>query len=523
MRKHRNKLFLFVLITLFTLFIAGCAQEPENSTTNNNSGNDGGQAGGELIISVLSDATQLDPHKGTDIPSANVYYGKIFEGLVSQDENMEIQPSLAESWEQLDELTWEFKLRKGVQFHDGADFNAEAVKKNFERILDPETASPRSNLFEMIVEMNVIDEHTIQFVTEYPFTPLLSNLAHYSGGIISPKAIDEYGQELGQQPVGTGIFAFDSWIPGQEIRLMKNENYWGDPAKVDSVVFQVIPEDSTRISLVETGDSHIAEPVPITEIERVQNSSTMSLFRSPALGVDYIGFNVTKEPFDDPRVRQAINYAIDTEVILSGVYNNVGTLAKGPMGPGVWGYSENIEGYGYDLDKAKELLKEAGIEDGFKTSIWTNDNKARIDVAEVVQSQLKGIGIDAEINVMEWGAYLEATANGEHDMFILGWSNMTGDADYNQYFLYHSDARGNPGNRSFYSNPNVDELINKGRQESDPAKRLEIYEQAQQIEIEDAPLVLLRNDEDLAAVGNNVKGFWMHPAGIYMLQDVTIN
>lgn len=143
-------------------------------------------------------------------------------------------------------------------------------------------------------------------------------------------------------------------------------------------------------------------------------------------------------------------------------------------------------------------------------------------MAEVVASQLKGIGIDVEIKVMEWGSYLEATANGEHDMFILGWSNMTGDADYNQYFLFHSEAHGTVGNRTFYTNETVDELINKGRQESDPEKRLQYYEEAQKIEVDDAPMIFLRNDENIAAVGKNVKGFWIHPSGIYMIDDVTI-
>ncbi|MGY0692396.1 glutathione ABC transporter substrate-binding protein [Virgibacillus sp. FSP13] len=520
---------LIVLFSLFTIIlITGCTGSNEtqgvgNASNENENGNESGASGGELVIAVLSDATQLDPHKGTDIPSANVYHGKIYEGLVKQDKNMEIQPVLATDWEQIDDLTWKFKLREGVKFHDGTDFNAEAVKKTFDRVLSEETASPRASLYEMIEEINIVDDYTVEFKTSYPFAPLLSNLAHYAGGIISPKAIDEYGAELGQHPVGTGMFKFESWTPGSEIKLSTYDEYWGEKPNIDSVVFKVVPEDSTRIAMVETGEAHLAEPVPVSEVDRIENSQNMKLNRSDGLGIDYIGFNVEKEPFDDARVRQAINYAVDKEAIISGVYNNVGTVAKGPMGPGVWGYSENIAGYSYNIEKAKELLKEAGYEDGFKTTIWTNDNKARMDVAEVVQSQLKGIGIETEIKVVEWGAYLEGTANGDHDMFILGWSNMTGDADYNQYFLFHSDAKGNPGNRSFYDNPEVDELINKGRQETNPDKRLEIYEKAQKIEVEDAPMVFLRNDEDLVAVGNNVEGFWMHPAGIYMIEDVTLN
>ncbi len=528
--KQNKRFYFFFLALLFLVSAAltGCTSAPsENagSTKNDEKTASGGATnaeGGELIIAVLSDATQLDPHKGTDIPSANVYHGKIYEGLVSQDENMDVQPALATEWTKVDDLTWEFKLRQGVKFHDGTDFTAEAVKRTLERIVDPATASPRAKLFNMITEITIQDDYTIQFKTEYPFAPLLANLSHYSGGIISPKALDEQGDQLGQNPSGTGPFKFDSWNSGSELRLVKNNDYWGDKAKVDSVVYKVIPEDATRIAMVETGEAHLAEPVPVTEVERIESSSSMKLNRSEGLGIDYLGFNLTKKPFDDVRVRQAINLAVDTDLIIKGVYNDVGTVATAPMGPGVWGHNPDLKGWGYDVEKAKKLLAEAGYKDGFDTTIWTNDNKARMDVAEVVQSQLKGIGINAEIKVVEWGAYLEATANGEHDMFILGWSNMTGDADYNQYFLFHTDAMGQVGNRSFYSNSRVDELIDLGRQETDPAKRLEIYKEAQAIEMEDAPMIFLRNDEDLVALSNNVSGFWMHPAGIYMIKDVTI-
>jgi peptide/nickel transport system substrate-binding protein len=253
---------------------------------------------------------------------------------------------------------------------------------------------------------------------------------------------------------------------------------WGDKAKVDSVVYKVVPEDSTRIAMVETGEAHLAEPVPVTEVQRIEASPDMALSRSDGLGIDYIGFNTEKEPFDDVRVRQAINLAIDTDMIIQGVYNNVGTKATAPMGHGVWGHNPDLEGWGYDVEEAKKLLKEAGYENGFETTIWTNDNKARVDVA--------------------------------------------GDADYNQYFLFHSDAKGKVGNRSFYSNSRVDELIDLARQETDPQKRHDYYKEAQAIEMEEAPMIFLRNDEDLVVMGKNVKGFWMHPAGILMITDVTV-
>lgn len=521
MKRHKKLSIWFSFVLLLVLMLTGCGSKDPGSLSEKTSSTGGKAKSQDLIIAVLSDATKLDPHLGTDIPSANVYHGKIYEGLVKQDENMEIKPSLATEWKQVNDLTWEFKLRQGVKFTDGTDFTADAVKKTIERVQAKETASPRANLFAMIKEVKIVDEHTVQLITAYPYAPLLSNLAHYSAGIISPKSIESKAN-IGQNPVGTGPFKLKEWKPGQEIVLEKNPDYWGKKPTINTVTFKVVPEDSTRIAMVETGEANIADPVPVTEVDRLENSDKMKLLRTTALGNDYIGFNLQKKPFDNPKVRQAISYAIDTKAILKGVYNDVGKLANAPMGPSVFGYSDKIKGYSYDPEKAKKLLAEAGYPNGFKTTIWTNDNKERVNVAEVVQSQLKGIGIDVQTKVVEWGAYLDATAKGQQDMYILGWSNMTGDADYNQYFLFDSEAAGNPGNRSFYKNPEVDQLISQGRQETDPEKRKKIYEDAQKIEMKDAPMVFVRNSEFLTAVGNNVKGFWVHPSGLYMLDDVTM-
>jgi peptide/nickel transport system substrate-binding protein len=518
-----KKFISFMLFISLVGLLAACASEPEPETDGVE--NEEGDGGGSLIIAVGSDATQLDPHMGTDIPSANVYHNKIFETLVIQDENMEFQPGLATEWERTDDLTWEFTLREDVEFHDGELFNAEAVKANLERVTDEDFASPRADLFNMINDIEIIDDYQIKFTTEYPFSPLLANFAHYSGGMISPKAIEEDSSGevlLNENPAGTGPFIFSSWEPGDEIVLERNDTYWNEPANVDAVTFKVIPEGQTRISMVETGNAHIAEPINTNDIIQVDESENMHLYRSEGLGVDYIGFNTQKEPFDDKLVRQAISHALDTETIIDHVYNGVGVYADGPIGPAVIGHDPDMAGLEYDVEKAKELLTEAGYPDGFETTIWTNDDQARMDAVEVVQYQLNEIGIDASIEVIEWGAYLEGTSTGEHDMFILGWSNMTGDGDYNQYFLFHSDSVGTPGNRSFYVNEEVDALIDEARRESDPYERVELYHQVQEIEKEDAPMAYLRHTEYIAAVHNSTDGFWMHPSRIMMLNDVVI-
>ncbi len=512
-KRHILGAFLALAVAL-----SGCSSAKESG------GNtaDSSQKGNTLVVARLSDANNLDPHFSTQINSMAVIQHKVYEGLVALDKNSEYKPLLATEWKQLDDVTWEFKLRQGVTFHDGTPFNAEAVQKTIARVLDKDQPTPKYNLFSSIREVKATDEYTIQLILDYPFAPLLSVLASAEGSIISPKAIEQYGKDLAKQPIGTGPFAFESWTPGQEIVLVKNEQYWGNQPHINKVIFKAIPEDATRVAMVETGEAHAAEQLPVTEIHRVESSSSMHLGRFEAFAVDHIGMNTKKKPFDDVRVRQAIAHAIDKDAIIEGVYNNVGKKANSTLGPKVIGYSPNVPSFPYDLDKARALLAEAGYPNGFKASVYLNDNKARINVAEVLQAQLKMIGIDLEVKVMEFGAYLEAAANGETDLLISGWGNATGDADYNQFNLFHSSAHGKSGNHTFYDNPEVDELIEAGRKERDPEKRKEIYEKALQIEMKDAALIPFRSAENLAAIRNNVQGLSISPSGYVEINEVTI-
>jgi peptide/nickel transport system substrate-binding protein len=515
-KKHFLRSFI-ALSVVFTTALTGCSsiQETKEITTA------APKEGGKLVIARQSDASSFDPHFTNSVSTSSFSRYIIYEGLVQQDKNMEIQPMLATEWKQVDDVTWEFKLRQGVSFQDGTRFTAEAVKKSFERISDKNVASPRAVVFKPVKEIKIVDDYTVQLVLHYPFAPILSILASQEASIISPAAIEQYGKDLTKHPVGTGPFTFKSWTPGQETVLVKNETYWGEKPKVDEVVFKVVPEGATRISMVETGEAHIAEPLPVTEIERVEASTGMSLYRSEGLATEFIGFNMKKKPFDDVRVRQAISHAIEADAIITGVYNNVGTKAISTIGPKVFGYTPNLPSYDYDLPKAKALLSEAGYPNGFKTTIWTYDRKERVNLAEVAQSQLKGIGIDAEVKVLEYATFISATGKGEHDIFIGGWGNATGDADYNQSNMFKTSPTGDT-NSFFYSNPEVDKLIEEGRKETDPVKRKEIYAKAQEIEIKDAVFIPIRNGEQIAAINNNVKGFWMNPSGYLILNEVSI-
>ncbi|MBB5174050.1 glutathione ABC transporter substrate-binding protein [Texcoconibacillus texcoconensis] len=524
----RTKTFKFgVTSVALSLALAACASEPDEGA---------GDIGevvetDDLIISNLSDIEAMDPHGVGDTPSSNVQTN-VFEPLVYQDKDMELQPLLAEDWEAVEENVWEFTLREDVTFHDGSEFNAEVVKANIERILDPNVGSPRQFLYEMIEEVVVVDDYTVQFVTEYPFSPLPAHLAHTGGSMVSLEAIEadyakmeedgQPGEYINDNPIGTGFFEFEEWVSGEKVVLNNNEDYWGENAKVDSVTFQVTPEDQTRIGELETGAVHIIDPVSPSDHSRISSGESTFVNEEDSLSLSYIGFNVEKEPFDDPKVRQAISMAVDKEVIVDGLLEGFGTQAVSPIGPNVFGFSDEVTQLEYDVEAAQELLAEAGYENGFETTIWTNDSRDRQDIAEIVQSQLSEIGIGIDIEVMEWGAYLDNTAQGEHEMFINGWSAVTGDADYGLYALFHSSNHGGEGNRSFIDNEEIDSLLDQGRREADPAAREEVYEQVLEVLAEEAPFINLYHQTYLVGLREEVQGFSHHPNGLFLLQDVTI-
>jgi len=531
MKHSRKSLLTIAFMLVFSMILAACSGG-EDTSKNPKDGDEGSaKEGGDLQIAWLSDAVSLDPQGSNDVPSSNVQYN-IYETLVYQDENIEIQPGLAESWEQVDDLTWEFKLRKNVKFHDGSDFNADVVVANFNRIQDPDVASPRAFLYEMITEVKAVDSHTVQIKTEYPFAPLLAHLSHNGGAMISKQAIDKdyeamkngekAGSYISKNPSGTGPFKLGEWVAGQHVKLVKFDDYWGEKPKLNSVTFKVVPEALTRVAELETGTVHIADPISPSDMSRVDNLPDAGLNRQTSLSLAYIGFNAEKAPFNDVKVRQAITMAIDKKQILDGIYNGTGVPAVGPLAPDVYAFDESVKPLEYNLDEAKKLLAEAGYEDGFSTTIWTNDNPDRQKIAEYVQSALKELNIDVKIEVLEWGAYLADTAAGKHDMFILGWSTATADADYAMYPLFHSANVGEPGNRTFLKDAELDKILEDARKETDDTKRKALYKQAQEKLVELAPMVYLLHTEYITGVSDKVKGFSVHPSGLFNLRNVTI-
>ncbi|SDC70156.1 glutathione ABC transporter substrate-binding protein [Shouchella lonarensis] len=513
--------------------LAACSSEPtDDGKKKEGEGNGaaGSGEGGDLVIAMMSAPVNLDPHGVGDVASSQIQ-DLIYERLIQFDENRELEPVLAKDWkEEGNKLT--FELQEGIKFHDGEDFNAEVVKKNIERIKDEDLASQRAFLFEKVSEINVLGDYEIEFVTEEPFVPLVYSFAHSGGSMISPASIDadyeaiEAGAKpytkVSEKPAGTGYFKYDSGVAGSsEIVLKKNEDYRDGPPKLDSVTFKHVKEASTRLAEVESGNSHIADSVEVSLLNQLDNMQGAHLSVTDGIAGSYYGFNAKKKPFDNPDVRRAIAMAIDNKVIVDNIWNGQAILPTGPIPPGVFGYDESIQPLPYDPEKAKELLDKAGVKD-LSFSITTNDNPQRKATAEYMQSELGKLGINVEVKEQEWATFLEATANGEHDMFILGWGAATGDGDYALEPLFHTDRQGAPGNRSFYSNTELDEILDQAAREEDEKVRLDLYKKAQEIVIEDAPVVYTNYTKYLKGIRDEVKNVRVDADDKYNLYETYI-
>lgn len=471
----------------------------------------------KLVVAQGADAKTLDPHSTNDQPSSRVS-AQIYDRLVEQDENMQPQPGLAEKWEQPDAQTTIFYLRKGVKFHNGEELKASDVKFTLDRMVKSPTVS---HIVGAVESTEIVDDYTIKVKTKTPFGPILNHLAHTAASILNEKAVKEGGDKYGQNPVGTGPYMMEKWTAGDSIALKVNPNYYKGTSPVPSVVFRNIPEGTNRTIGLETKEVDIAYDIEPMDKEKVKENKNLTLMEEPSLSMSYLGFNTNKKPFNDKRVRQAIAYAINVQPIIDTVYKGSGTVANSPIGPLVFGYSKEAKAYPYNIEKAKELLKEAGLENGFSFKIWTNDSPQRRDIATIIQDQLKQIGVNVTIETLEWGAYLDGTARGDHDMFILGWVSVTGDADYGLYALFHSSAKGSAGNRSFYSNPNVDSLLDKARASTSRDERVKLYDEIQKDIQEDLPVVTLAYTTQNVGMQKSVQNFKMNPAGHHKVFGVT--
>ena len=511
--KKKHSWLLAVTIIVMGLMAACQADASEKDPVQT-----GSSSGQILRIANNTDPVSLDPQMVNEGASALVNT-QMYDTLVTRTHDMEIVPSLATSWERLDDYTIEFKLREDVVFHNGDPLTAQDVYFTMSRAIDSPVAAAILGMIDPD-RLNVVDEHTIQIGTVEPFAPLLANLGHSTAFIVSERAVTEAGDNYGNHPVGTGAFEFVGRDRGVNLEFQRFDDYWGEAPQIAGIEYRIIPEPSMRLMALENNEIDIAFGVAPSDVHRIEADPDLTLISRINTAVNYIGINTQKAPFDDVRVRQALNYAVDVDAIIEAILEGLGEPTMGPMAASLPMVSRDVQLYGFDPVRARELLDEAGIEEGYPLNIWTDQNATNRSIVEVVANQLGQVGFDVNIESFEWAAYLDALENQNHDLFIMGWTPVTGDADNALFPLFHSTQWGSPGNRSLFDNAQVDALIEEARTTFDEEQRAELYHQLQNIILEEAPWIFLHNGSSLHASRSNVHGYSVRLNGQQTLRDV---
>ena len=503
-------------ITISSIALAGCSSSTSSGASGNSKASS--TAPQEITYATTTDAVGLSPIQTNDNASARVL-DQVYETLFKRNpETMAIEPDLAESYTTPDPKTWVIKLRKGVKFQDGTPFNADAVKYTFDKFRDPKTAAPRASLLSPIASVTVQDPYTVVIKTTQPYGALLAALSHDNASIVSPTA-DKAGN-LNKQPVGTGPFKFVEWVPGDHITLAANKDYWQGAPKLQKVTFKVVPDVNTEVSMLQSGQVQLIDNVAAETLPRIQSLSNISLIKKDGTPMYYFGFNMDKAPMNNLKFRQAVAYSIDRSAYVKQL-DGLGIQSNSIIGPKVFGYDPSAEkdGYNYDPAKAKQTLKESGY-NGAPLKMLVANTPGYVKMAQIVQDQLKQVGINAKISLLEWGTFLDVSKKGDFDLTFLAWTNSTGDGS--ELLYPNLDSKNiNASNVVGYHNPAFDKLVEASRQTVDQNQRKKLLDEANKMAINDAPMIVMNHAEVTAAVDKSVKGFEINPTGQWSLYKVT--
>lgn len=508
------KRWLSTMLLSLTLVVSACG----GTSGTSGAGTEGGAQ--ELVVAFSTEPVTLDPQDTSDGISNNANE-LLFDKLVTLDKNNEIVPQLAKEWSTSEDgKKMTFKLREDAKFQDGTPVNAEAVKYTFDRVLNKENKLARYSLYaEFIDKVTVDSEYQVSFQLKFPFGPALISFAHTNGGIHSPKNLQEKGKEVGKSPVGSGPYKLKEWIPGTKMVFEANEAYWGGAPKIKTIVFKPVTENSARSIMLETGEADVIVPVVISDVERLKGNDKLKVQTEPSSRNLYISINTSKAPFDNAKVRQALNYAVDKETIASKIMAGQAKVLDAAFGEKIWGHT-SVGAYPYDPEKAKQLLAEAGIQPGTTIRLWTPEGRYLMDrqIAEFIQGNLQAVGFNVVFQKWEWGAFQEAikSPNAEFDLAVNSWGASTNDADW---ALRPILKTGGASNYAKYSNPKLDELIDKGMKASDPDERRKLYSEALALIKEEAPWIFLLEYKQTSGVRSNVEGVYSWSNERLILRD----
>ncbi len=492
---------------------------------------------GVLVVGQIAEPKSLDPAVDTAVNDFRILMN-VYDGLVRyKSGTLEVEPALAKSWEISEDGTENtFHLRDGVKFHDGTDFDAEAVKFNFDRMLNEDHPFydtgpfPLAFFFSAIETVEVVDPLTVKFTLNAPYAPFLSNLAYPTGLIVSPAAVREHGSDFGRNPSGTGPFRFVEWRSNEAVVVEKNPDYWDGAPPLDAVVFRPITDSNTRTAEMLAGGIDLMVEVPPVSLSEFQNTDDYTVHEQAGPHVWFLILNAKEGPFADKRVRQAANYAVNKKALVNDVLEGTAEVAAGPTPPAfAWAHNDDLEPYPYDPEKARELIAAAGAEGAELTFYVTEGGSGMLDpvaMGTAIQADLEAVGFDVKIETYEWNTFLGEVnpgLEGKADMAEMAW--MTNDPDTLPFLTLRTEAWPENGgfNSGYYSNPEVDRLLEEARVATDQARRAELYKKMQVIVHEDAPWVFVANWKQNAVTSDAVKNFQLEPSFFLLLDDVVKN
>ncbi|MBE6018301.1 MAG: ABC transporter substrate-binding protein [Lachnospiraceae bacterium] len=500
--KGKRSIALLLMLLMVLLTFAGCGS----------SGNGGGSGEGEartnLVIGIGSEPQSLDTHYTFDAAAKQVCV-QIYDPLVSISDEGQAEPRLAESWTlSEDGLTYTFKLVENASFTSGRPFNAESAKANLERGLE----SPyRKSMLKQIKEINVLGEYELEIVLSEVYGPFLKGLSAL--GIVDIEAAEEAGaDEFARNPVGTGPYKLKAWETGEKVILEANDDYFRGAPSIKELEFKIIPNSNTMLIALENGEIDVATDIDSMDIPDVEANEALQLKETPMTFVESLLINCEKEPFNDPLVRRAILMCIDKQSIIDVAFDGRAMIADQPITPYQYGYSSTFKPTERNIEEAKKLLTEAGYPDGFSCTITAMEG-FRKKTAEVIQSNLKEIGITAEIELLEFGTMLDEGAAGNFELYVMEAGEGCYEGFYIILYQFHTDLWGEAGNYGRFGNKEMDKLIDAAPGEVDPEKSLEIYNRIIEIQDEEAYGVPLFIRYSNIAGNANLDGLYAHSMG----------
>lgn len=527
MSKKMTKLLCLAMTLVMMLGMVACGGNNSSTNTNTGANTDTSTDSGNnattkdtLTVAVSAAPNTLDPHQANLAQAINAL-NPVYETLVRYDDNGEIQGLLAESWEQLDELSWQFNLRKGVKFHNGEEMKASDVLYSIQRATAEETGVNVSHVMYVVdgPACEVVDDYTIIIRTKTAFAPFLTYMTFMGACVVSEKAFTEDPENAINNPVGTGPFTFESWIPNDRTTYVRNENYWGEAPAYEHLVIRTIVEANSRVIELESGSIDIAYEIPAVDIARLESNPDTKIASRNSTTYEYLGMNCSKEPFSNQEFREAIAMAIDWDAMVTAVYGESAAVTRSPVNPGMtYSISDELASR-YDPVAAKAIIDKLGLAGStFKLTTWNAQH--RVDCATIMQNMLKEIGINIEIDAVELATWSSDLASGNTDFFIAGFGAIGfPDPDMNIYGPLHKDQVA-ISNYTFYVNDHLSSILDDSRSIVDGPDRQAIIEEVQQIVYDEVPMLPYANTMQVVGLRSDVQGFTPTPAQNHFVHSV---